>query len=65
MAYSDSYESPCRRICRLNYRDVCTGCGRTQSEIGNWPTTLEVDKVQVNKLAKERLRKLKEENAAK
>lgn len=60
MSYSDSWESPCRRICRLNYEDVCTGCGRNKTEIIRWLTCLEEDKIQINKLAKQRLQKLKE-----
>lgn len=65
MAYSDSWESPCRRICRLNYRDECVGCGRTNVEIGNWPTTLTSDKIEINKIAKERLKRIKMESAGK
>jgi len=65
MAYSDSYESPCRRICRLNFRDECVGCGRTRFEIGHWPSCLEHDKVEINKLAKERLKRIKMESASK
>ena len=61
MSYSDSWESPCRRICRLNYKDVCTGCGRTSYEIGRWPSCLEHDKIEMNRLAKQRLHELKEE----
>ena len=29
-------ESPCRKSCALNERDICSGCGRTRAEIGGW-----------------------------
>lgn len=29
-------QSPCNRVCRLDARDVCEGCGRTLGEIGEW-----------------------------
>ena len=29
-------ESPCKKLCVLNERDICTGCGRTRAEIGGW-----------------------------
>ncbi|MBU3058521.1 DUF1289 domain-containing protein [Pseudomonas indica] len=28
--------SPCRRVCCLDTRDVCLGCGRTLEEILEW-----------------------------
>lgn len=28
--------SPCRAICRLDERDICTGCHRTLDEIRRW-----------------------------
>lgn len=28
--------SPCRRLCQLSARRVCTGCGRTVDEIAGW-----------------------------
>lgn len=28
--------SPCRRICRLDDHDECTGCHRTRDEIAAW-----------------------------
>lgn len=30
--------SPCRRLCQLSERRVCTGCGRTAGEISSWRT---------------------------
>jgi len=29
-------ESPCVSICRLDGNDVCVGCFRTATEIGQW-----------------------------
>ncbi len=29
-------ESPCKKSCALNERDICSGCGRTRAEIGGW-----------------------------
>ena len=29
-------ESPCVSICRLDENDVCVGCFRTATEIGQW-----------------------------
>jgi len=28
--------SPCVKLCVLDARDVCTGCGRTLDEIAGW-----------------------------
>jgi len=28
--------SPCIKVCVLDARDVCVGCGRTVSEIAQW-----------------------------
>lgn len=28
--------SPCIKICKLNQDQICTGCGRSRAEIGNW-----------------------------
>ncbi len=28
--------SPCIQVCRLDAREVCTGCGRTLDEIAGW-----------------------------
>ena len=29
--------SPCRDICRLDNANICIGCGRSVSEIQEWP----------------------------
>ncbi|WP_220812503.1 DUF1289 domain-containing protein [Pseudomonas paralcaligenes] len=33
---SDAVDSPCRRQCCLDDRDMCLGCGRTLAEILEW-----------------------------
>lgn len=55
-----SSESPCRRLCKLNKDDICTGCGRLSSEICKWTSMLDSDRIEVNRLAKQRLKALKE-----
>lgn len=55
-----SSESPCRRLCKLNANDVCTGCGRLSSEIYKWPSMTDSDRIEVNRLAKLRLKAIKE-----
>lgn len=58
---SISSESPCRRLCKLNANDVCTGCGRLAKEIFKWTSLSESDRIIANQQAKERLKKLKQE----
>lgn len=29
-------DSPCIAICDVLYRDICTGCGRTFTEVYEW-----------------------------
>ncbi len=31
-------ESPCRRQCKLDSRNICAGCFRSLSEIADWST---------------------------
>lgn len=31
-------ESPCIKICKLNEKSVCIGCGRTNKQIKEWIT---------------------------
>jgi predicted Fe-S protein YdhL (DUF1289 family) len=35
-ALSDAVESPCIRICTLDDRQICVGCGRSLDEIARW-----------------------------
>ncbi|MFM9163439.1 MAG: DUF1289 domain-containing protein [Methylocystis sp.] len=48
-------ESPCKKLCALNSADICSGCGRTREEIGNWMTMSDEVRVRVKKLAERRL----------
>ena len=47
-------ESPCIRHCAINQQQICSGCGRTKSEISNWRTMSEEEKAEV--CSKARLR---------
>jgi len=33
---SSSVPSPCIKVCTLDAKGICVGCGRTLSEIGQW-----------------------------
>jgi predicted Fe-S protein YdhL (DUF1289 family) len=33
---ADAVESPCVRICALDDRQICLGCGRSLDEIARW-----------------------------
>jgi predicted Fe-S protein YdhL (DUF1289 family) len=35
-AVGETVESPCVRICMLDERHVCIGCGRSLAEIAEW-----------------------------
>jgi predicted Fe-S protein YdhL (DUF1289 family) len=52
--------SPCNKICTLNARDVCIGCGRSRAEIANWSQLSEGEKKRVVVRAKARLETLEE-----
>ena len=55
--------SPCVKICNLDpVSKICTGCGRTLKEIGNWMRLTEAERAVVNKQLEQRLRRL-EKNA--
>jgi uncharacterized protein len=51
--------SPCVKICSLDpATKICTGCGRTLNEIGNWMRMSQAERELVNQQLDERLRKL-------
>jgi uncharacterized protein len=51
--------SPCVKICSLDpVTKICTGCGRTLNEIGNWMRMSEAEREVVNQQSEQRLRKL-------
>jgi predicted Fe-S protein YdhL (DUF1289 family) len=48
-------ESPCKKLCALNERDICSGCGRTRQEIGGWTSMTDAAREAVNLRARRRL----------
>jgi len=48
----------CRRQCRFNADNICTGCGRTNDEALNFHRVPEHKKIQINLDAKARLDKM-------
>lgn len=46
--------SPCVQICQLDERQICTGCGRTLSEIAEWPQAAVPRKQQISDAARQR-----------
>jgi uncharacterized protein len=51
--------SPCVKICNLDpVSKICTGCGRTLNEIGNWMRMTEAQRQNVNQQLEQRLRKM-------
>ncbi len=55
-------ESPCVGICELNQQDVCTGCGRSLDEIGDWLEATAAEKTVVAERARRRLASLRGAN---
>ena len=53
-----SVESPCNGVCRLGAGEFCVGCGRTLSEIAEWPSATPERRVAVRQAAAIRLRDL-------
>jgi predicted Fe-S protein YdhL (DUF1289 family) len=49
-------KSPCTGHCAINQQQICSGCGRTRSEISNWRTMNEQEKEEAALCAKDRLR---------
>lgn len=49
-------DSPCTGHCALNRQQICSGCGRTKSEISNWRTMSEKEKEEAAFRAKDRFR---------
>jgi uncharacterized protein len=56
----DFVASPCRDICRLDAAGVCIGCGRTGSEIGEWPRASAQRRREIRVIASLRLEKSSE-----
>ena len=47
--------SPCIQICNLDSKDVCFGCRRTLTEIGNWSKYTNEEKEEIIKKTRERI----------
>lgn len=52
---SENLASPCTGVCRLKGDSFCVGCGRTRSEIAQWPIGDRKTQAEILKNAKERL----------
>ena len=39
--------SPCVKVCRVGFNNICTGCYRTVDEITRWPYLSNTDKQQI------------------
>jgi uncharacterized protein len=39
--------SPCINVCKLDSRDICTGCYRTRDEIARWTQMTEAERWQI------------------
>ncbi|MBB3142428.1 DUF1289 domain-containing protein [Halomonas organivorans] len=50
-------DSPCVSICQLK-GGLCVGCGRTTEEITRWQSMKRPERLQTNRLAAQRLKKL-------
>jgi uncharacterized protein len=58
-------QSPCVKICILDPDSrICTGCGRTLDEIGNWLKLPDTDRLKVAAELPERLARFKERETA-
>jgi len=55
---TDAVPSPCTGVCRLNSRQVCIGCGRTGTEIGEWLAASDARREAIRSAANARLRTL-------
>jgi uncharacterized protein len=54
-----SIQSPCQKICTMDpVLKLCTGCGRTIGEIGNWLRYSEADRRKITAELDERLKSL-------
>lgn len=51
-------ESPCVGICRLNAESYCLGCGRSISEIAEWPRASRFRRAVIVEQSKARLKTL-------
>jgi predicted Fe-S protein YdhL (DUF1289 family) len=52
--------SPCVKLCVLDARGICEGCGRTLDEIAAWPGANEAQRAAMAAMAASRRRERKE-----
>lgn len=50
--------SPCVSICVLNEAQICLGCGRSRTEIGNWSKVSVEQQKQICAVAEKRMETL-------
>lgn len=51
-------QSPCNGVCRMDAETaLCTGCGRTLSEIGDWGSMSDGERARIRDLLPERMRR--------
>jgi uncharacterized protein len=56
-------QSPCKKICVMDpVHRLCSGCGRTIQEIGNWMNFSETERQAINKKLDDRLKILEGKN---
>jgi hypothetical protein len=55
--------SPCNKICTLDEKNVCVGCGRSRDEIAGWTRFTDGEKRRVLERARARLAALGERDA--
>ena len=59
----DLIESPCTKVCTLHPRlQICTGCGRTASEIESWLTLSREQRIGLIEIVRQRLQAARDRN---
>lgn len=61
---SSAVASPCIKICRLDERQVCEGCGRSVAEIGEWLAASDARRLDIVEAAGRRLAQIKQSQDA-
>lgn len=57
-------QSPCNGVCRMDEETaLCTGCGRTLSEIGDWGSMSDGERARIRDLLPERMRRFRSEKS--
>jgi predicted Fe-S protein YdhL (DUF1289 family) len=55
---TDTTQSPCIGVCRLNHVQVCVGCGRTGNEIAEWLAASDKRRAAIRLAASARMKSL-------